>query len=58
MYAGDETTNWNDAGPCPRCGDRGGWVGCPPDTEPLSYDEAEAAGVDGTLRFIGVEVER
>ena len=55
MYAGDETTNWNDAGPCPRCGDRDCWVGCAPHTEPVDYDTVEAAGVDGTLRTIGVE---
>jgi len=58
MYAGDETANWNDAGPCPQCGDRDCSLGCPPDTEPLTFDEAEAAGVDGTLRTIGNEVER
>ena len=57
MYAGDETTSWNDAGPCPQCGDRDCWNGCPPETEPVSYDEAEAAGVDGTLRFIDDEAQ-
>ncbi len=55
MYAGDQTTSWNDAGPCPQCGDSDCWLGCPPVTESASYDEAEAAGVDATLRFVGNE---
>ena len=58
MYAGDDSTSWNDAGPCPQCGDRDCWLGCPPVTEPVTFDEAEAAGVDGTLRFVGIAVER
>jgi len=29
MYAGDETTSANDAGPCPACGQPDCWLGCP-----------------------------
>lgn len=29
MLAGDETTGWTDAGPCPACGDTDCWLGCP-----------------------------
>lgn len=29
MLSGDDTTSWNDAGPCPACGDTDCWLGCP-----------------------------
>ena len=33
MYAGDETTSWNDAGPCPVCGSSECWLGCVEDLD-------------------------
>jgi len=34
MHAGDETTHWNDAGPCPDC-----WLEC--DTSQDDTDDEE-----------------
>jgi len=52
MYAGDEHDHWDDAGPCPDCGDIDCWHGCAPTSAPLTVDEADAAGVDGTPRTL------
>ncbi len=29
MFAGDEADSWDDAGPCPACGQSDCWLGCP-----------------------------
>ncbi len=39
MHAGDETTHWNDAGPCPNCGRHDCWLGC--DTSLDGTDDEE-----------------
>ena len=39
MHAGDETTHWNDAGPCPNCREHDCWLGC--DTSLDGTDDEE-----------------
>lgn len=44
------SVSWSGVWPPP-------WPAPHPDTA-LSFDEVEAAGLDGTLRFIGIDQER
>lgn len=47
IYAGDESTSWNDAGPCPDCGDRNCWLDCRPGHLPDNdHDERGDGGGD------------
>lgn len=42
IHAGDEHDHWHDSGPCPQCGHRDCWNGCPPnrDADDIESDES------------------